>query len=202
MACYLRIFPHTYLTWITSVTGSVVAALWICTVFVTIFQCNPLQAVWDFDVSSAICIDFIDYLYVAGAINGVTDLLLVFAPLPLIYRLQISRKEKTIISCLFGLGFFASTAAFIRLSHLHELGSVDVTQSITRTLQWTNIELGIGIFCPCAPSFKPLLTRFLPSKPAPNLSATHSVPASRRYRLQKQGTEGFEVSAIPAWPFQ
>ena len=106
MACYLRVFSQNgILCKIMLANGAVVVALFICSVLVTVFQCNPVQAAWDFQIQGAHCISIVDYFYVAATINGVTDLVLCFAPLPLVYKLKISMKEKVVVSLLFGLGF-------------------------------------------------------------------------------------------------
>ena len=72
---------------------------------VTIFECRPVAAAWDFELAGAKCIDLVTFFYVASAVNGVTDVVLCVAPLPLVYRLQTSVKEKALVSSLFGLGF-------------------------------------------------------------------------------------------------
>ena len=105
MACYRRVFVDLTLSRIMLANGAIVIAFWICSIFVSIFRCNPVSAAWDFQNPDAHCIDTVNYFYVAGAVNGITDLVLCVAPLPLVYQLQITRKEKVIISVLFGLGF-------------------------------------------------------------------------------------------------
>ena len=44
------------------------------------------------------------FYYVAGVVGIIIDILLCTLPLPLLWRLKISVKEKVIVSILFGLG--------------------------------------------------------------------------------------------------
>ena len=81
-----------------------VAAMWICSIFATVFQCSPISGAWDFTLTAAKCYKVKDFYYVAGAINIVIDVVLCTLPLPLLWRLKIPVKEKVIVSILFGFG--------------------------------------------------------------------------------------------------
>ena len=103
-----RVFPDPILRKILFATAFIVIALWICSMTVTIFECTPVAAAWDFELEGAKCIDLVTFFYVASAINGITDVVLCVAPLPLVYRLQTSVKEKALVSFLFGAGVLVS----------------------------------------------------------------------------------------------
>lgn len=159
-------------------TTILITAMWICSIFVVILlvhqycsssfclidissACNPVQSAWQFSPTSK-CINIVTFYIVATAVNGTLDLVLCIAPLPFIYKIRIATREKVILSLLFTLGFFASAASWVRLSHLHELRSGDISSSVTNTLDWSSIEVGIGIFCASVPSLRPLLARIMP----------------------------------------
>lgn len=104
MASYLRIFPYNTLRIGMYVTGAVTIGLFIASIPVTIFQCNPVPAAWDFNIKGAVCYDFINFLYVSTAVNVTTDLVLCVAPLPYFWNLHLPKKQKIIVSSLFFIG--------------------------------------------------------------------------------------------------
>lgn len=73
-------------------------------VFVTIFQCRPVAAAWDFTIPGRKCIDYVDYLYASSAINVATDLILCVLPWPYLWRLHMPMKQRVILCLLFGGG--------------------------------------------------------------------------------------------------
>jgi hypothetical protein len=71
------------------ITLFVTGGLWICGIFVPIFQCKPISGAWDF-VAEGSCINYIDYLYASSAINVFTDIVLCALPIPHLWRLSKS----------------------------------------------------------------------------------------------------------------
>ena len=102
---YIRVFPTTALHRLMYVTAGIVIIFWFCTVFVTIFQCNPVRGAWDFTLQEKTCIPILKFLYVAASFNLATDLLLCISPLPLCWRLRIGINERIALCLLFGVGF-------------------------------------------------------------------------------------------------
>jgi hypothetical protein len=52
----------------------------------------------------------------------------------------------------------------VRLSQLHNLGSLDFSYSCVSSLNWSVVEVGTGIICASIPSLKPLIVRVFPGK--------------------------------------
>lgn len=52
----------------------------------------------------------------------------------------------------------------MRLSQLHNLGSLDISYACVTSLNWSVVEVGTGIICASIPSLKPLLVRVLPGR--------------------------------------
>ena len=105
MACYLRVFPNKTFRKVVFITGGVVVANWICAVLINIFQCRPVDAAWNFTVTRRDCVDVVAFYTFSGSINAVTDLVLCTAPLPLLWMLKVQKRERLIISGLFGCGY-------------------------------------------------------------------------------------------------
>src|ERR1700761_5272908 len=66
---YIRLFPTTWLHRLMYGTAAIVATFWVCSVFITIFQCNPVRAAWDFTLTNKRCIPILKYFYVAASVN-------------------------------------------------------------------------------------------------------------------------------------
>jgi hypothetical protein len=104
IASYLRIIPHRNFRAIMFTTAAVVALLWVASIFTIIFQCTPVAKAWDFSITEGKCINFVAFLYAAGAVGLLTDLVLTFVPIPLFWKLQVSTRQKIVLSLLFGAG--------------------------------------------------------------------------------------------------
>jgi hypothetical protein len=104
IALYLRILPKTLFRRLMYVTAAVILALWICSVLVTIFQCDPIRGAWDFELQNKKCVRIVNFFYVASSVNVITDLLLCTSPLLLFWKLKIALNERVMLCVLFGFG--------------------------------------------------------------------------------------------------
>jgi hypothetical protein len=73
-------------------------------VFVTIFQCKPVAAAWNFSIVGAKCLNYVDYLYASSSINVATDIVLFVLPCPYLWRLNMPKKQRVILCVLFAGG--------------------------------------------------------------------------------------------------
>ncbi|RKU47651.1 hypothetical protein DL546_008841 [Coniochaeta pulveracea] len=161
IASYLRIFPYEGFRRLMYVTGAVTIALFITSIFVTIFKCVPVQASWDFTVKHPKCFKLSHYLYASTGINIATDLILCLSPLPYFYKMQLPRRQKTIISVLFGIGGLALVASSIRIVFLYLIDTtVDITWHLVPSNMCSIAECTIGIVCGSIPPMRPLLGKF------------------------------------------
>ena len=102
----MRIFSqHKALTRTLYVTGVVVIGIGVSAMFATIFQCTPVQAAWDFGIEDGTCFPFSDFLYANAAVSIATDFVLVAAPLPYFWSLNLPARQRVMICILFGVGF-------------------------------------------------------------------------------------------------
>ena len=95
------------------------------------------------------------------------------------------------------MGLFAGACSIVRLVSLRNLYSVDITFQSSDTLDWSTIELGVGIFCASVPSFKPLLGGW--GRIRESAAAKYQVKPSDNRTTVLQGSAGdggrdFEVS--------
>jgi len=101
---YLRIFPDETLRRILYATAAVCTGIGISAIFVTIFQCHPVQTAWDFTVEGE-CIPFVNFLYANAGISTLADVVLVVVPLPFFWSLSLPLRQRLVICVLFGVGF-------------------------------------------------------------------------------------------------
>ena len=102
---YLRIFPsrqfRLWLWWV----GPFVTIYTAILVLGSIFQCRPIQGAWD-PVVEGHCIP-VDLLYlICGGMNILTDVMILIAPLPTLWRLHTEIKQKLQLMSIFCIGGF------------------------------------------------------------------------------------------------
>ncbi|KAK3369815.1 hypothetical protein B0H63DRAFT_303061 [Podospora didyma] len=159
---YLRIFPHETLRRILYGTAVMVAGIGVSAIFATIFQCKPIEAAWDYSVPDGQCFPFLDFLYANAAISIATDFILVAAPLPYFWSLNLPLRQRVVICILFGVGFIAFAASVVRIVSLRDMQGIDVTYFLVSPLNWTVIECSLGIICVSIPPMRPLFSRIAP----------------------------------------
>jgi hypothetical protein len=84
-----------------------VSAYSISATLVIIFSCNPVKAVWEValqELPTTKCINYPASYIAQAAINIFTDLFIFILPMPIIWVLQLSPRQKISISSIFAIG--------------------------------------------------------------------------------------------------
>jgi len=108
---YLRLFDSNkrfrYATWtvLFFVTGYL-----SCNIITLIFGCTPITKYWKSDEPGH-CIDLVKADHAYGSMNVVSDVLLFILPLPMVWQLQLSRKEKLGLCLVFMSGILYTTTS-------------------------------------------------------------------------------------------
>ena len=90
---------------------------------VYIFQCNPVGAAFLSTIPpGAECIDIVT-LYLSSPVNIITDLAILFLPMPILTKMRLPRRQKTILVITFGFGFFAIVVDVVRIAFLQQAAS-------------------------------------------------------------------------------
>lgn len=98
-----RIFPgqtFKHMLWAVGLFISTYSAVMVTTM---IFQCRPLNRVWDPTIK-ADCIDISKVWIVMASLNVLTDFLLFCLPLPQLWKLQMRRETKLQLIGIFSIG--------------------------------------------------------------------------------------------------
>ena len=68
------------------------------------FQCTPVRFAWDKTVPHGHCVDLKGVLVASVIPNSLLDIIVFVMPIPIVWRLNITRVQKLGISCIFLLG--------------------------------------------------------------------------------------------------
>ncbi|TVY39345.1 Satratoxin biosynthesis SC1 cluster protein [Lachnellula subtilissima] len=117
-----------------------------------IFSCNPRELNWNKLIDHGSCFNIEALIISAGAINVVSDCVILFLPVFSIWRLQLSTKKKVQISAVFAFGLLACISSIIRLVYSILLFKTeDRTHAFIPTGLWSVAEVSIGFICSCLP---------------------------------------------------
>lgn len=114
---YLKISPNrTFRILVWSMMAFVLGTC-ISSVVADIFQCTPIHKAWRTSVEGT-CINQVA-LYVANAgLNITQDLLIYFLPVPMLWNLNMPRRQRTALILVFVVGAFVVITGMIRLKSL------------------------------------------------------------------------------------
>lgn len=149
----------------------------------TIFQCEPVDAAWAVPLpASASCHDIITIYLSSAPLNILTDLAILFLPMPILTSMRLPRKQKIILLVTFGVGAFVAAVDVVRIAYLqsasntrlHQISNgvdnqqgtnwrTDFSWYASFSFMWSVIEVNVGIVCACVPGLKPLASRFIPN---------------------------------------
>ena len=98
-----RIFPTRPIRYASCITGSVISVYTLVQILCIILHCIPLTALWDPTVPAQ-CIKVGEVMLVLGIFNSITDVAILIMPMPELWKLRITRKQKLQITFTFLLG--------------------------------------------------------------------------------------------------
>lgn len=92
--------------------------------FVLIFQCWPISDWWSLDPAQKRCINpvvVIGLTYAVSGLNVIADWSLAILPIFMVKDLQMSRRQKKIVSGILAFAAIGSTATIVRLPYIGSL---------------------------------------------------------------------------------
>lgn len=166
--------------WANYVTLFVVNAAGLALTLVNVFQCDPVGAAVAYPVpENAHCTDILTLYLCSSPVNIITDLAILFLPMPILTRMRLPRKQKLILVITFGFGFFVAVVDVIRIAYLQNAATSrqvalkelhlqnsnkgnDLNWFASLSFMWSVIEVNVSVMCACVPSLKPLVARIIP----------------------------------------
>ncbi|KAF2965286.1 hypothetical protein GQX73_g8295 [Xylaria multiplex] len=160
LSLYGNIFSSKRFHYVLWTVAAIVCTWAISIATVAIFQCTPIAFGWDPTIPGGFCINYGLVVLVAGVINIITDFTILGMPIPLIWRLNISKQKKRELTITFALGGSACVVSIIRLAFALRVGT-------TSDGSWDNIPAGLlsvvelmtGILAASIPTYRPLYQR-------------------------------------------
>ncbi|PYI00339.1 hypothetical protein BO78DRAFT_268904, partial [Aspergillus sclerotiicarbonarius CBS 121057] len=156
---YLRLFPVAWVIRIAWTTIGVILTWAIATILAGCLICRPFAFNWDPSIPGGTCGSQVSSFAVTGVINLATDLLVLAIPLPLLYRLQMSRFKKVTLISVFGLGVVTCAISALRISVLSTMNFADITYTLPRANIFSGIEPCLAVTLTSVPMMRPLLGR-------------------------------------------
>lgn len=188
---YYRIF--SVVTWFRHLLlgAFIVCALYfIIDAFVAIFECAPVAFYWNQNIPGGHCIDQNAFYRWNGVANLLIDFGVLGLTMPMIWRLNLARRQKISLSLIFCLGLFACVASIIRVIAFNVVSFTDITYTIVQPSIWTTIEQSTGIICACLPTLRPLFGRLLNSAHSRHGPSKRSNPSSSGHTSEQSHRGG------------
>ncbi|MCJ1458275.1 hypothetical protein MMC28_008646 [Mycoblastus sanguinarius] len=171
---YLRVFGASqkfrYATWavLFFVTGYL-----SCNFVTLLFGCTPIAKYWKPDEPGH-CINLVKADHTYGSMNVVSDFLMFLLPLPMVWQLQLSGREKLGLFLVFMSGIINFVVTTVRFGLLvKNLNAPDTAWLDATTFLFTVVEINTGLICSCTPLLRPFV-RYILSKPLSNWSQQRS----------------------------
>jgi hypothetical protein len=132
--------------------------------FVYVFQCVPIDSLWnDYGPGYRIvCINFQAAIVAFGVINIVTDWWILALPIPVVMALSLERRTKWSICSLFLVGGVVCILSIVRLFYAKRFESGDPSWEFSTISTISTAECSLGILAACMPTWRPLF-KFLRS---------------------------------------
>ncbi|KAK3360440.1 hypothetical protein B0T25DRAFT_130115 [Lasiosphaeria hispida] len=173
----------------------VVYGLW--TFFSSIMTCWPVEAYWlAVTGMQGVCLNKGVLTFSNAGINIATDLILIVVPVPLLWRLQIPKKQKIILMGLFCVGALAVVTSIIRLQSLYMIAIAPQAEQSVMGVSiaiWSCIEINTAIICASIPAIKPLVVKAFPKMLLSSLYARTKGAAAYYASTRSAGKEDTRV---------
>lgn len=202
---YWTIFPQRYFRWALIAVAAFMAGWFISADLVSIFQCTPVERLWD-KTKEGTCVNFGVFALVTAALNVFTDLVILALPVPLILKLKMSQRKKVLLILTFALGSSACIVGIVRLFYSTRTGTTaDVTWDNVPSGLLCTVELTAAILCASLPTYRPLYRKIFRKDLSSSVSASkrsyrsvndygNMAVASRSYHRE---IESVPVSTMP-----
>ncbi|KAF2720739.1 MFS general substrate transporter [Polychaeton citri CBS 116435] len=167
--------------WFTIGTLVVVNAGGFALLMLNAFQCSPPAATFKTPLpSNASCTDIVTIYLSSAPLNIITDIAILFLPMPILTSMRLPKKQKIILVVTFGFGIFVTAVDVVRIAYLQQAAVTRLVEIQTQTesngraekndfswyaslsFMWSAVEVNVGIMCACVPALKPLVSRFMP----------------------------------------
>jgi hypothetical protein len=104
LTLYHRVFPQKWLSW-SAISMAILVMSWgLYSLFITIFQCNPIAMVWDTTITDGSCIDRDAAQLASAIVHVLTNFGILLLPALLLWKLDVSNVNKWLLLFSFSIG--------------------------------------------------------------------------------------------------
>ncbi|KAH8648448.1 hypothetical protein BX600DRAFT_517835 [Xylariales sp. PMI_506] len=168
---FFRIFRNVQTMRLVYLAAIFVVGGWcISQIFVSIFICRPFAANWDRQVSGAVCLPVSVPTYGNAIGTIVTDVIVLFLPLPTLWSLKLSTSQKWAAFGVFGVGAIVPAVSAGRIWSL----SVPPPNGFVNSACFSIAELTLGIIAAAAGTVRALISRHFPTLPRERIGSRDS----------------------------
>ncbi|KAL2829357.1 hypothetical protein BJY01DRAFT_255027 [Aspergillus pseudoustus] len=147
--------------WFLRIIIAISTAVGVLFFFVCIFQCQPVQKIWDLDLNGE-CLNrgvFVGIAYLYSVVAAITDLIIGLFPTFMFRSLQVDKRTKIGIIFVMGLGSIAGIVVIARIPYLPKYKQIHSLDSTAGIVILSAVETGIGISAGSMPALMPLFRR-------------------------------------------
>ncbi|CAG8061293.1 unnamed protein product [Penicillium salamii] len=157
LALYRRLFPTKSMKAAVNITSLIVILWAACGILAGCFTCIPTEKAWHPMIEGG-CMNLSKFYYGLQIPNIATDAIILVMPMPIVWKLPISKAQKTGLSAIFVLGVLTLAFDIVRLVVLIDLAKKadDITYDQVPSSVWTCIEPAVGIVAACLANMRPL----------------------------------------------
>ncbi|TRX96511.1 hypothetical protein FHL15_002783 [Xylaria flabelliformis] len=163
---YRRVFRGNVFSIISLILLVVITCWGISFFFATLLECIPTSEAWKSLYGTpqhdAHCYQYLPMFIATAISNFIIDIGILSVPIPIVWKLKISVKQKIAISGIFLLGAFIARIYFFYQSSASYANALDITVNIAPTLYWTELEASIAVISACLPTLRPLFAHLSP----------------------------------------
>ncbi|KAF7592238.1 hypothetical protein BBP40_000439 [Aspergillus hancockii] len=176
-------------------------------VLLYLFGCQPVAKAWDPTITEGHCVGRLSIMLASSVLNVVTDFLMIVAPIPVIWNLNMRVWQKVGVTLMFFLGcitIITSICRAVTVEHLFHQDDHPYHMAVPILWAWvflrgrrkiysdlvSNAETILIIICDCLPSLRPFLRRHCPAG-CLSLSEPTKPPTSDTRNARQQGRSNY-----------
>ncbi|KAF2839941.1 hypothetical protein M501DRAFT_953856, partial [Patellaria atrata CBS 101060] len=158
----LRFAPnkkYRIIIWIVVAVTTVVGIFYF---FFLLTECSPPSRFWTAHAEHPKCRDpriTGGAALVLSGVNALTDWIFGLLPIGIVWKLKMSKFQKTVVSGVLAMGIFASIATIVRIESIIVFATA-VEDPQRGILLWSITEPGIGLTAISLAALRPLISRF------------------------------------------
>ncbi|OTA81611.1 hypothetical protein M434DRAFT_44502, partial [Hypoxylon sp. CO27-5] len=159
LSLYTNLFPSKRFCHFCRAAMIITVAYFIMVFLETFVLCKPAQYNWDKSIPGGSCTNQNLAYLIAGITNLIIDAFVVALPMPMLFRLQLTRPKKLSIVAMFSLGALICIVSLLRVLWLNSWDLSDLTYTVTPGAIYSVLEPTLGAVNACLPTIKPAIKR-------------------------------------------